>query len=296
MDHRSASGMKLAIATSLGLTSLVLMFSTPARAEGDSSSAVWIAAKQIAGLIDHLGDTGSVNEVELWAAWRAHFEAGAQLPPEVWGFPGSSGEPLKGLTACYHMLVNAESYARMQERQRARVHEQTQAAVQCYARVLTGAEACSGLAPDGPASSRRVQASRSLVAQYAPQPSSKGCYQLQPGIYQSYQRGYDGVTLAPTRKVTIFLVAGRYMLYTSDGTYSLSQAALVENGAQYVVRSVRLPKQDYWQPLRAPVYIRVVREANVDGAVVKYDAYFSNDPSMKTLLLSETWAYEKPER
>ncbi len=296
MELRNASGTKLAIAASLGLTSLVLMFSTPARAQGDSSSAVWIAAKQIAGLIDRLGETGSVNEVELHAAWRAHFEAGAQLPPEVWGWPGSGGGPPKGLTACYLMLVNAESYARMQERQRARVHEQTQAAVQCYARVLTGTEACSGLAPDGPASSRRAQASRSLVAQYAPQPTSKGCYQLQPGIYQSYQRGYDGVTLEPNRKVAISLVAGRYVLYTSDGMYSLSQTALVENGAQYVVRSVRLPKQDYWQPLPSPIYIRLVLQANETRAVVKYDAYFSNDPSMKIVLRSETWASEKPER
>jgi hypothetical protein len=112
---------------------LVLFVIAGASLASTQTDDVLNAAKQVQALIDQLADSPSTNELQLGLAWRALNEAEYRLPPDVKASVVGGGPP-KGYMACHVMLANAGNSARLRAVQRA--HQETQAAIQCYANAL----------------------------------------------------------------------------------------------------------------------------------------------------------------
>ena len=112
---------------------LVLFVIAGASLASTQTADVLNAAKQVQALIDQLADSPSTNELQLGLAWRALNEAEYRLPPDVKASVVGGGPP-KGYMACHVMLANAGNSARLRAVQRA--HQETQAAIQCYANAL----------------------------------------------------------------------------------------------------------------------------------------------------------------
>lgn len=92
------------------------------------------------------------------------------------------------------------------------------------------------------------------------------------GQYDAYQRGFDGNTLQPTRRVSLMRTQQGYLLTTPDGRYTLVPGA---NG------------QFATQGANPPVSVQFVRQNNSTLGTDVYDVYFRQSGRV---LLSETWS------